>query len=874
MNRFSVSDILIKSIKCFYILLDDGFNVKATNDDYPNVSPSQTFETGKNFLNFFTKKYQDKFTSAFASLVEEKEVLCVVRAPIQLEKNSLNIKWNICLTRGDDNAINGFELLGVQSKLPSKESNIETGSVIGDNSFALFNNDTDPFFSCDLQGNLIKANTAFANLLERSTDELLNTPFLSLVAPANIHRVQDHFSKAIKGIPQHHVCSLNGKRGKKVTVNIINTPLIEEGVFTGVNAYVKEITGKVFTEKASNKDEKRLKVVLSKLKKILDSSLDMICAFDENGKFTYVSSACKEILGYRRKELIGKRYEDFVYAEDVELSKKSTENIKKGSGTTNFENRFYRKDGSVARLVWSSRWEETDRRFYSIARDATEKKESEAALKASEEKYRILFYNHPIPSWIYDWETLLFLEVNEAAINHYGYSREEFLKMSLKDIISDKECKKFEDYRHNKCFPEHTHNGLWIHKKKNNELLYAEITSTSIDYNGKKARLVLSIDRTEQTIAEEELKKSNERYYFLSEASFDGIWDCDLKTNEVQWNEGAKKMFGISDPSVVLTLDWWYNNVHKEDRERVDRKLKSDMEQGISKWEDEYRFRTANNTYKYIYNRGYIIYDANKKPVRLIGAMQDLTERKEHENMLQKLNNSLEKRATELAESNAELERFAYVASHDLQEPLRMVTSFLQLLEKRYKEKLDQKAHEYINYAVDGAERMKRLILDLLEYSRVNSSKAEVEDVDVNEVVEDLKLTYKNFLKETKGTINTKKLPVIKGNKTQILQLFQNIIGNACKYKSHAPPVIDISYEEEKSHYQFAIADNGIGIDPKFFHKIFIIFQRLHNRDEYSGTGIGLAICKKIIDKHGGKIWVTSTPGHGSTFYFTLPKSK
>lgn len=258
----------------------------------------------------------------------------------------------------------------------------------------------------------------------------------------------------------------------------------------------------------------------------------------------------------------------------------------------------------------------------------------------------------------------------------------------------------------------------------------------------------------------------------------------------------------------------------------------------------------------------------------MIGAMQDLTERKGHENMLQKLNNSLEKRASELAESNAELERFAYVASHDLQEPLRMVTSFLQLLEKRYKDKLDNKAHEYINDAVDGAERMKRLILDLLEYSRVNSSKAEVEEVDVNDIVEDMKRIYKNFLKETKGTINTKKLPVVKGNKTQILQLFQNIIGNACKYKSDLPPVIDISFEEEKSFYKFGISDNGIGIDPKFFHKIFIIFQRLHNRDEYSGTGIGLAICKKIIDKHGGKIWVTSTPGRGSTFYFTLPKSK
>jgi light-regulated signal transduction histidine kinase (bacteriophytochrome) len=144
----------------------------------------------------------------------------------------------------------------------------------------------------------------------------------------------------------------------------------------------------------------------------------------------------------------------------------------------------------------------------------------------------------------------------------------------------------------------------------------------------------------------------------------------------------------------------------------------------------------------------------------------------------------------------------------------------------------------------------------------------------VNEVVEDLKITYKSILLETSGALNYKPLPIVKGNKTQILQLFQNLVGNAFKYKSEVSPEINISYEEDNLNYTFSVSDNGIGIDPKFFTKIFIIFQRLHNREEYSGTGIGLAICKKIIDKHGGKIWVTSETGRGSTFYFTLPKSK
>jgi light-regulated signal transduction histidine kinase (bacteriophytochrome) len=168
---------------------------------------------------------------------------------------------------------------------------------------------------------------------------------------------------------------------------------------------------------------------------------------------------------------------------------------------------------------------------------------------------------------------------------------------------------------------------------------------------------------------------------------------------------------------------------------------------------------------------------------------------------------------------------------------------------------------------------MKRLILDLLEYSRVNSSQHEVDEVDLNSIMDDVLLTYNSTLEETDGQLTKVQLPVVKGSKIQIQQLFQNVVGNAIKYRSNKPPQINISYKDVGSFYRFSISDNGIGIDPRFFHKIFIIFQRLHNREQYSGTGIGLAICKKIVDKHGGKIWLESEPGKGSTFYFTLPKA-
>lgn len=613
---------------------------------------------------------------------------------------------------------------------------------------------------------------------------------------------------------------------------------------------------------------------VEKLTKILNSSLDIICAISEAGQFIKVSSACKDILGYEPSELIGKIFLDFVHSEDLEETILVTADIKNGHGTTNFANRYIKKDGNVAHLSWSSRWEETDKCFYCIARDATELRFHEQALKESEEKYRILFYNHPLPMFIYDAKTLRLLEVNQATVKQYGYTIEELLCMQVRDLLAQDEVSKFDDLHNEEDYYLRNHKGVWMHRKKNGELFYADITSNYIGQGGRRTKLVLAKDCTNEIIAEKELLKTKEKYLFLTEATFDAIYDWDLKTDRLQWNDAIKTISGETDIQEIGRIDWWYNKLHPEDRERVETKINNYISNRIANWEDEYRFKRNDDTYKYIYDRRYIIYDESSKPVRMIGAMQDLTERKQNENVLKRLNNSLEKRAKELAESNAELERFAYVASHDLQEPLRMVTSFLQLLEKRYKDKLDQKAKEYITFAVDGAERMKKLILDLLEYSRVNSSKIEKEDIDLNQVIRDVKLTYKSLLKETEGTITSTDLPTIKGNKTQILQLFQNLVGNAFKYRSEATPEVNISFEEEALYYKFLITDNGIGIDPKFFNKIFIIFQRLHNREQYSGTGIGLAICKKIIDKHGGKIWLNSALGQGSTFYFTIPKSK
>ena len=252
----------------------------------------------------------------------------------------------------------------------------------------------------------------------------------------------------------------------------------------------------------------------------------------------------------------------------------------------------------------------------------------------------------------------------------------------------------------------------------------------------------------------------------------------------------------------------------------------------------------------------------------------DVTERKLSDTRLYELNERIQKDAKELAISNEELEQFAHVISHDLQEPLRMVTSFLTLLEKKYVAVIDEKGKTYIGFAVDGAMRMRQIILDLLEYSKVGKPEDNLESIDLNELIEEVQILFRKKIKEIKAVIIVDELPRLQAHRSPMRQIFQNLVGNALKYCSDTIfSQIHIKAKELKDHWLFSVEDNGIGIDKEYFDKIFIIFQRLHRKEEFSGTGMGLAVTKKIVEHMGGEIWVESEEGKGSTFYFTLPKT-
>jgi len=259
-----------------------------------------------------------------------------------------------------------------------------------------------------------------------------------------------------------------------------------------------------------------------------------------------------------------------------------------------------------------------------------------------------------------------------------------------------------------------------------------------------------------------------------------------------------------------------------------------------------------------------LVRDRRGKIIGMQMVANDVTTRKQAEAILAR-------QTEELARSNTELEQFAYVASHDLQEPLRMMASFAQLLAERYKGELGSEADEFIDYIVDGAARMQRLINDLLSYSRVGRREREFTPIDCTAVVETVCENLRAAIEESGAVVITDALPVVMGDETQLVQLFQNLLGNAIKFRDEKPVLIYIGAERRGDEWLFRVRDNGIGIEPQYVERIFLIFQRLHGRSQYPGTGIGLAIAKKIVERHAGRIWVESEAGKGSTFYFTLP---
>jgi PAS domain S-box-containing protein len=603
--------------------------------------------------------------------------------------------------------------------------------------------------------------------------------------------------------------------------------------------------------------EIKRKQLEQELNQVFNFTPDILCIANTDGYFKKVNPAMGTLLEYSEDELLSRPFMEFVHPDDIGETATELDNIIHGNPTYYIENRYITKSGKIKWLAWTTTGASEQGTLYCSAKDITEKKDLEVLLQKANSLARIGSWEIDMLKDTVYWSAIT-REIHETApdfepdlatgINFYkdGISR-EIITLKLKEMIEKGAI----------CDVE-----LQIVTSKGNTKWIRVIGEAEFSDN-KCVRVYGSfqdIDALKK--AEIAAKVTLEERNTILESIGDAFFAVDENWVITYWNKTAENVLGKTREEMMGNNLWdiFSDSIesasYKKYHQAVESNLAAHFEDyyaPLNKWHEISAYPTGNGLSVYF---------------------KDITERKMSENNLRRLNEELRKHAKELAISNAELEQFAYVASHDLQEPLRMVTSFLTQLEQKYGDIVDDKGKKYIHFAVDGAKRMRQIILDLLEFSRVGRSEDSMEEVNTGKVINDILALYRKQIEEQKAHITFENLPRLQTYRVAIRQVFQNLISNALKYqKNGAFPVINISCTETKEHWQFAVKDNGIGIDPEYFDKVFIIFQRLHNKDEYSGTGMGLAVTKKIVENLGGKIWLESEEGKGSTFYFTILKN-
>jgi PAS domain S-box-containing protein len=614
----------------------------------------------------------------------------------------------------------------------------------------------------------------------------------------------------------------------------------------------------------------------------VESSVVLQRAFEKAGlgvahigtdrRFLRVNRRLCEILGYPEQELVRLTGKDISHPEDADVIDRERPRLYAGEiEAVRLEKRYVRKDRSVVWVSFTMVLERdsagTPQYEIAVYDDITARKDAEAALREGEERFRRTFElaGSGLAHVSLDGR---FLRMNPRLCEILGYTEKELAGLSVKDISHPEDRDAADGPRARVIRGEIDSARLEKrYQRKDGSVVWLSVViALERDAAGRPLYAISVLDDiTGRKHTEAALRDSEARFRSTFELAASGIAHVSLDGRFLRVNRPLCGILRFREDELIGRSVKEIS--HPDDRDVTDAQRAQVRAGERESVRFEKRYIRKDGSTVWVSLGVALVRGAGGAPQYEIAMFDDITERKQAEAALHEAHE-------ELKRSNSDLEQFAYVASHDLQEPLRMVSSYTQLLGRRYGEKFDADAKEFMAYIVDGAARMQQLIQDLLAYSRVGTKDKDFKPVELAKPLRRAIANLKAAIDESGAAVTHDPLPTLVADEVQLAQLFQNLVGNALKFRSASAPRIHVGVSERGGFFEFEVRDNGIGIEPQYFERIFMVFQRLHNKSDYPGTGIGLAICKKVVERHGGQMRVESKPGEGSAFIFTLPKER
>jgi PAS domain S-box-containing protein len=757
----------------------------------------------------------------------------------------------------------------------------------------LFESAQEAIVMADNEGTILRLNNEFVKLFGYQRDEAIGRSLDELVAPEDFREEATSITKKVRQGDRVAFETLRKRKdGTVFNVSILGSPITVDTVQVGVYGIYRDITERVQAEKiqkvlyqianATSTAEdlnKLFRSIHHILGDILDTTNFFIGLYDKDNDIISLPysmnvkdastsfPAGKSLLSYVIKhdrpllatEATIEKLKQTGEAEEIGAPAKAwigvplkvEKEVVGAVGTQSFEDALQYTDQHLEILKFASD---------QIAM-AIQYKQKEEGLRIEKAYLERLFESAQEAIVMADNESRI-QRVNNEFVQLFGYERDEVIGQSLDYLVASEDLFEEAESITNRVARGEKVAHETLRRRKDGTFFHVSILASPILVDDTQVGVYgIYRDITERKRAEEALRESEEKYRNLIDQSRDAIYLLYEGKFEII-NKRFEELFGYSQDETNAPDFNFMNLVAPKSRGLVIERVQK-VQRGESV-PPQYAFTAISKDGREIEVETSVSYIQYKGGVATQGVLRDITDRVRAEKAMHEY-------AAELERSNKELEHFAYIASHDLQEPLRMVASYLQLLERRYKESLDSDACDFIDYAVDGAKRMQILIQDLLAYSRVGTRGRPFEPIDCQSILDQALENLKVAMEESGTMVTWDSLPTIVADGMQLVQVFQNLISNAVKFRSEKPPKVHVGVETKETEWQFSVRDNGIGIEPRYAENIFPIFQRLHTRDEYPGTGAGLAICKKIVERHGGRIWVESQLGEGATFYFTIP---